>query len=409
MSKAVLHPRSANWRIVIPNLQQYKDSTPEQLMQLRHLILQRLKRRPQDPRSNMKSEFDRGLRYYHIAIERHANGVPHLDILLIYDKSIQRQLVDYNFLLKQGHITTYRTLNNAILNYGKKQDTTALSNLPESKVLPSGQMVNQILELQKFKRDPYRYLELQMLKDPLHFNLEQYVRVHDLFKQISNWGGIKSKLKDSQLAAANLNLKAKPGFKPIDRKLIQAQLSQQELAIFDSWSGYQTIVNYLNQIVTMGYRRPLKTKNLLITGTPNTGKTSLFVADLTGNTNCVKKYCAVYPMGAKTWWPNYRPEVYPLLFWNEAKLTSYAYDTILKVLEGSEVDLPYKGGSTLKYDNPLVVMTSNLTLDQMILQKFPSNQSYQEMARKNLAVRVENIIVPEGHNLFLLQKLLCSA
>ena len=113
-------------------------------------------------------------------------------------------------------------------------------------------------------------------------------------------------------------------------------------------------------------------------------------------------------MGTKTWWPNYKPQVYKLIFWNEAKLTTYSYDTILKVLEGSKVDLPYKGGSVLKYDNPLVIMTSNMTIQQMIQQKFSYDSKLRAMARQNLSVRVQKVIVPKSFNLFLLQKLLIS-
>ena len=398
--------KSANWRIVIPNLQQYKESSLEQLMQLKYLILQRLKRRPQHKTSSIKSQFQRGLRYYSIALEHHANGTPHLDILLIYDKSIQRQLRDFDFLYKHGNITTYRKLNFAILDYNKKEDLQILSNLPPDTTLPSGQTVSQVIQVQELKADPYRYLQQQMLKDPLHFNFQQYVRKHNLDPYITSWSSIKTKIRDMQAAAANLALKEKSGFKFISRQLIQNRLTPQELKTFDSWSGYQTIVNYLNQMITLGYKRPLKTMNLLITGPSHIGKTSLFQNDLNNTFNCVQKYVSVYPMGTRTWWPNYKPEVYKLLFWNEAKLTSYSYDTILRVLEGSKVDLPYKGGSTLKYDNPLVIMTSNLTLEEMIHQKFNYSEDYRSMARKNLAVRVQNVIVPEGYNLFLLQKLL---
>ena len=36
-------PKSTNWRIVIPHLQQYKSATPEQLLQLKYQVLQRIK------------------------------------------------------------------------------------------------------------------------------------------------------------------------------------------------------------------------------------------------------------------------------------------------------------------------------------------------------------------------------
>ena len=401
--------KSANWRIVIPNLVEYTNSSSEQLMFLKRLILHRLYHRPQDKRSSMKSEFARGLRYYRIALERHVNGVPHLDILLVYDKSLHRQLVDFDYLYKHGHVTTYRKLNAAILDYGKKQDCQSLHNFPLVKdpvSLQIKQHYDSLIQVQQLKKDPYRYLELQMLKDPLHFNLQSYCRKHDLFKDVTGWSSIKVKLRDSQNAAANIRLKQRTGFKYIDRALIEAQLSSDQLKIYDGWFGYQVIVDYLNQIPSKGYKRPLKTMNLLITGLPSIGKTTLFESDLNNTYNCVQNYVPVYPMGTKTWWPNYKSEVYRLIFWNETKLTSYSYDTILKVLEGSKVDLPYKGGSVLKYDNPLVVMTSNMTLEQMIQQKFPYSKSLQDMARMNLAVRIQNVIVPPGNDLFLLQKLL---
>lgn len=42
------------------------------------------------------------------------------------------------------------------------------------------------------------------------------------------------------------------------------------------------------------------------------------------------------------------------------------YGQLLNVLEGEPTDLPYKGGSTLKRDNQLIFMTSNMTLEQHI-------------------------------------------
>ena len=399
--------KSANWRIIIPNLIDYKDSTSEQLHQLKCLILQRLKRRPQDPRSHIKSQFDRGLRYYHIALEHHANGVPHLDILLIYDRSIQRQLVDYDYLLTHGNITTYRKLNQAIIDYGKKQDAQALSNLPEDQLLPDGSSVSSIIRFYDFKSDPYLYLYHQMKKDPIHFSLEQYVQKNELSPYIKGWSSIKSKLRDMQVAAANLEIKAKPGFKLITRSLVQSLLTPSELKLYDSWSGYQTIVNYLNVMTLQKGNRDPKTLNLLITGAPNCGKSALvWHPKPHSHFNPISKYCSVYPIGMSHWFPKYQSDVYHCIYWNEAKFTAYSYDTILKLLDGSPLDLPNKGGTSRKVDNPLIIMTSNMTLQQMIQQKFGYNRSYVDMARKNLAVRVQNVVVPKNYDLFLLQKLL---
>ena len=374
--------KSANWRIVIPNLQQYKDSTPDQLMDLKYQILDRLNQR-QKPK---------GLQYYHIAIEHHANGVPHLDILLLYGKSIQYSLTHFDYLLKHGDITTYRKVNDSILNYGKKQDLSPLSNLPQDN--------KEIVKIQDLKNDPYRFLQLQMLKDPLHFNLEQYCRTHDLYSRISGWTSIKAKLKDSQMAAANLQLKNKPGFRYIDRALIQSQLTPSELHTFDSWSGYQTIVDYLNQIVTYGSRRPFKSKQLLLVGSPDIGKTTLVLA--------LQPYIPVYHTDVSSWFPKYQSGVYRLVFWDQFKLKGgMTHTDLLKFLQGSMMDLQYKGGSTLRTDNPLMILTSNLNLNQHINLKFKDRLQIT-LAKQNLESRIHVLSIPHRYKLFLLTKLILS-
>lgn len=357
-----------------------------------------------------------------IAWEVHpASGLPHLDVLLVFQKHIRPRNSSFDYLIKNlkiqqrdvkdevgvGHvwITPYspRKLNKAILDYGQKQDPVPITNLTlDTK--------DQIIALNLLKREPYLYLYNKMCKDPLHFNVQQYVKQHQFSQHISNWSTVKTKLKDMQQAAANLSLKSKPGFKYIDRPLIQFRLSPQQLLVYDSWPGYQKIVNYLNQIPLQGNKRPMKTMNLLITGPSSIGKTSLFHnPNHHSDQTAVQDFCAVYQMGMTTWFPQYRSGVYHMILWNEAKLSSYSYDTLLKFLEGAFVDLPVKGNIAPKRDNPVVIMTSNMTLQQMIRQKFNYSEDLRSMARRNLAVRVQNVVVPSGLNLFLLQKLLVNA
>ena len=380
--------RSKNWRVVIPNLQQYKNASSQEFMNLKYQVLQKI----------LQKQKKKNLIHYCIALQRHLNGVPHLDILLIYPELVSHNVNHFDYIIKHGNLTTYRQLNQAILDYGKKQDPSPLSNLPND--------TSTILNLQQFKKDPYRYLQLQMDKDPLRFNIQQYVKSYDLYHHMKGWSSIKSKLKDSQSAAANLSLKSKPGFLFIDRALIERSLTLSELEIYDSWSGYQTIVDHLNIMISQkGFRDP-KTKNLLITGAPNTGKSALVWHPCPhDHFNPISKYCSVYPIGMSQWFPKYQSEVYHCIYWNQMKLTSYPYDTILKLLDGSPLDLPNKGSVSRKVDNPLIIMTSNLTLDQMIRQKFHYNKEYLSMARANLSVRVNNVIIPPNYDLFLLQKL----
>ena len=354
-----------------------------------------------------------------IAWETHAaTGLPHLDILIVFQKNIITPYTGFDYLIKDlkisqkeigdqikiGHVwvTPYSStkLSKAVLEYGQKEDPRVLTNLTlETK--------DDLVRLNKLKADPYRYLELQMLKDPMHFNLEQYCRKHDLFTHVSGWSSIKTKLKDSQDAAANIQLRQKPGFRYINKALIEEILNPDQLNLYYSWSGYQTIVDYLNQMILQKGDRDPKTKNLLLTGAPNCGKSALvWHSKPHHHFNPISKYCSIYPIGMSQWFPKYQSDVYHCIYWNQAKLTSYSYDTILKLLDGSPLDLPNKGSVSRKVDNPLIIMTSNLTLQQMIYQKFNYNKEYIGLARQNLSVRIQNVIVPKGYNLFLLQKLL---
>ena len=354
-----------------------------------------------------------------IAWQTHpASGLPHLDILIVFQKNVKPYYGGFDYLIKDlkipqlpqsqtftpGHVwvTPYspKKLNRAILEYGQKQDPAPVTNL-------TLETREDIVRVSKVKDDPYLYLYSKMCQDPLHFNLEEYVKINQLSPYISSWTSIKTKLKDMQLAAANLQLRQKRGFRFIDRFLIESTLTPEELELYDSWAGYATIVDKLNQLVTFKGHRDPKTLNLLITGAPNTGKSALvWHPNPHDHFNPISRYCSVYPIGMSQWFPKYQSGVYHMIYWNEAKLTSYSYDTILKLLDGSPLDLNTKGSVSRKVDNPLIIMTSNLTLQQLIQQKFSYSEHYRAMARKNLAVRVQNVIVPEGYDLFLLQKLL---
>ena len=360
--------------------------------------------------------------HWSIAWEVHAgSGLPHLDILIVFQRNIIALNSSFDYLIKDlgiqqqasdtfspGHVwvTPYSPtkLNKAILQYGFKQDPSVITNLTLQKQ-------QQLLAVNLLKADPYLYLYNQMCKDPLHFNLQQYVKQHQLSQHITGWSSIKTKLKDMQTAAANLTLKTKPGFKLITQQLVNQRLNpDQKQLYYGNWAGYRRIVHYLNQLITQKGNRQQKTLNLLITGAPNTGKSALvWQRNPLSDRAAISNYCSVYPIGMSQWFPKYESDVYHCIYWNQAKLTSYSYDTILKLLDGSPLDLPNKGSVSRKVDNPLIIMTSNMSLQQMIKQKFSYDKSYQAMARQNLAVRVQNVIIPRGYNLFLLQKLLVPA
>lgn len=341
---------------------------------------------------------------YLICEQMYDSGESHYHVILIYPRRKQITTQDYyDFLGIHPNIQTMRNMK-AALEYVYKEDAHPLTNM-------------DIVQQRRVARAKdtsslYEFLYEQMIKDPLNFDVFKYCVVHNLTKQIykANYTKAIRLLKETQKVCANKTLLESPGFKVIDRALIEQKLSPLELKVFDSWGGYQKIVNYLNIMILHRGSRQQKSMNLLITGAPNTGKSALVWQrnPLPGRSS-IATHCSVYPMGMKDWFPDYKSDVYHCIYWNEAKFTSYSQDVILQLLDGSPVMLPAKGGGHKKVDNPLVIMTSNMTLDEMILAKFGYNKSYVEMSRKNLAVRIQNVVIPPGYDLFLLQKLFVLA
>lgn len=174
-------------------------------------------------------------------------------------------------------------------------------------------------------------------------------------------------------------------------------LGPEELILFNSWPGYQSIVDHLNQIVEWNFTRPHKTKNLFLVGRPNIGKTAL--------ARVIRRCLSVYSFGVDNWFPRYENHVYPMILWNQFSLRAMPYGQLLNILQGQYTDLPYKGGSTLKTDNQLIYLTSNMTLEQHICSRFKDEKS-RELARANLGARITQIIVPRRLDLFLIQKLI---
>ena len=333
----------------------------------------------------------KGIKYYSIAIESHLDGNPHLDMLIILQKRTELRYTQLDFLCsKHGDLTRYRTLNHAILSYGSKQDDP-LNNMPS---------IQYILGNQALKKAPYTFLQEHMLKDPYGFNLAQFCAKNDYFKALNGFKSLESKLKIHQEAICNLDLKFKRGIQTITPKLIQSTLTQQEYGLFLSWSGYQQIIDYLNQIPKYGSNRPFKTKHLFLVGPPDTGKTSLI--------NQISLLAATYQMGVSNWFPRYQNHVYSLISWNEFKLDVMPYANLLRFLEGTPMDLQYKGGSTLRRDNQLVIMTSNLSFNDLAYNKWGSSLKFNLYlsSLKNFAARVTQIQIPKNKPLFILYKLI---
>ena len=375
--------KGANFRLVIPDLKDFTND-PEALLALKGDTLNLLLQRQSD------------LQYYKIATQTHpTTGVPHLDILLLYNRPVQKSLNRFDYLVKHGNLTRYRQLNEAILTYGDKQDKQALTNMPKQ--------LGLLLKSKQLQSDPYSILHAQMMKDPFHFDAHSWLNQNNLSHSIAktNWSKAISLIKYQQEAQCNQRLHNKVGFKLISKELIKQQLTNLEHRKYTKFVCILAkIVCKINEIVCHGSNRPFKSKQLLLVSPPNCGKTSLALK--------IKQHISVYHMGVRNWFPAYRSGVYKMILWDQFNLHSMPYPELLKFLQGLQMDLQYKGGSTLKTDNQLIFMTSNMSLSEHIAGRF-KNQHSRQLAEANLRARIQEVILPPGCDLFLLQKLLVSS
>ena len=333
---------------------------------------------------------DRHLEHLGVVRECHKDGTFHLHVYLQYVHRRKLSPMHFDYLVKHPNVQIVRGLKQ-VLAYLSKEDTKPLFS----------KGFNPLYEVNKkqIESSPYSLLQQAMLDAPFSFEPHKWLADNNLTVAISkaNWSKAISLVKKQQQIEVNRLLTNKSGMKEITRDLIEQALSPDELEIYDSWDGYQVIVDYLNQVPLYGFNKPHKLKNLLLVGRPNIGKTLL--------ARKIRDYVAVYSFGVSNWYPRYQNWVYPMILWNQLYLRAMPYGQLLNVLEGEPTDLPYKGGSTLKRDNQLIYMTSNMNLEQHVCSRFKTEDA-RALARANLSARIEQIQVPEDLDLFLLLKLI---
>ena len=256
-------------------------------------------------------ERSRGLKHYLVAVQRHSgSGLPHLDILMVYSKKVQNPLTRYDYLVKHGDLTRYRTVNTAILDYGRKEDPSPLGDLDAARIVMESRVRTELYAMMKaaMLKNPETFNPAQWLFDN---NIDQAAMRTSLFKTIRG-------VREQQVIVCNRRRYNRPGICQITPEFIRQRLTPAQLVKFHSWPGYQKIIDHLNHIPRWGYRRPHKSKNLFIYGPPNTGKTALAIA--------IEQHTAVYPLGTRGgWFPAFCSHIYKMLVWDQFSLKILPY------------------------------------------------------------------------------------
>lgn len=190
----------------------------------------------------------------------------------------------------------------------------------------------------------------------------------------------------------------KKGLRFITPQLIRARLSAQQYDLYHSHPCYARIVNRINDIVRYGCHRPHKTPALLVTGAPNTGKTTLGLA--------IAARVSTFIFPDDGWFQSYQSDVFRMILWNQFHLAAFPYPTLLKFLQGLRMNLPIKGSHVHRNDNPFIYLTSNKTVQEHVVHRFKS-QDNRRLSRANLAPRIDQVNI-EDRPIFFLTKLLVS-
>jgi SpoVK/Ycf46/Vps4 family AAA+-type ATPase len=253
----------------------------------------------------------------------------------------------------------------------------------------------------------FDYIEVVMRKDfpkAVQILLSQGLHIREIYTKYSsivaskNWSGYLRLLsfhKDSEKIILQLE---KPGLRMITPELIKARLSDQELSLYYSSDIYGRIIDKVNDIVRYGCHRPHKAKALFLTGRPGTGKTTFGLA--------LARKVATFTFPDDGWFAGYQSDIFKMIQWEQFDISAFRYPKLLKFLQGLRMNLPIKGSHVNRSDNPLIYLTSNLTLQELICSRFSSKEN-RDKSRLNLGARIEEINLGDKPIFFLL-KLLVS-
>lgn len=314
---------------------------------------------------------EKNLSKYAIALEHHVDKTYHAHLFLNYSHSLESSLDTkrYEYILNIHPNITKLIDKYKWLFYITKEDKNVLANFD----------INQML------KSSSKYLDL-VLRDNHEIFKDKCLLGFKYDKKIENY------LKDFNEHNKNRILKNKK--KVNFSKSLEAWLAEKDIKLNDALLfKYTIIISELN--ICLSNSRKFKSLNLYLwSKRPSIGKSSFL--------NILRDKLKTYTFPKDKWFSNYESNVYDVILWDESKLYLHDISDLNLFLEGSYVSLNVKGGRTEKFDNPLIIMCSNIPLKKQINLKFKNDVEMFETYIKTMEVRITEIEFKDDENLFQL-------
>ena len=328
----------------------------------------------------------------HLAVvcETHTKDVNkgrHIHVYLSYLKKRELSLRHFDFLQKGVHVERVKNTECVLAYMNKENECKANFDVWRKLLSSRGTFARTLSRMVKLGHD---------------LNTIQIKYQDELADK--PWSTVSRFLHETERIAANPPKGLDDQLRWIDRSLIEARLTPEELTIFDSDPQFQILVDYINKVKKFGSEQIHKDCCLSIISAPSTGKTTLFME--------LAKHYNSYDFPTDGWHVGrYQNGYYSMWTWNEWSFQNVAMDDMLKLTEGLTTDLRVKGSKTFKADRPMLFLLDN----EGWKEKYERRYSYlKRQMLKTYEVRLEafRVRIVElnfgKQNLFFLQKLCVS-
>lgn len=213
----------------------------------------------------------------------------------------------------------------------------------------------------------------------MFFDLEESSLRHLLYHSPTK---IERFSRYKQLYNHIVNLRSKPRIFFDIKKVWEYGKNPDLNYTFQSLSQLIDILSFLNNHAVPNDRAYKAQMLHLWSNTPGLGKSSII--------NLLRTSSPCYRWPDDNWFEHYENNLYQWILWDEFRLTGQSSEFLKRFFAGDQMTLPVKGSHSYKRDNPLVILTSNFSLEAHTQRKV-SNKQQRKIELNAFQARIHEI------------------